>query len=131
MDNRNNNFRLVIIYKLLYDVLFLLLLVFAALMIADSLLPGFLSGHLSFTKIIFLIFVNLLLIFYFDKKINTSQKNETPKKPGKYFLSGLVVFMILLIIVSLLKFSWSSIAVITSTSLLVAYYLYKSTRNSN
>lgn len=124
MDSRSKNYRLVLVYKLLFDALFLLLLVLAGLLAAEALIPGYLSGYLSFTKIIFLIFANLLLIFYFHKKIGTDEKIETQKKPGKYFSIGLAVFIVLLMAGSLLKFSWLGIAIIISATLASFYYFY-------
>jgi hypothetical protein len=125
MDGRNNNLILKIAYKLLHDVLFLLLLVLAGLLVAEALIPGYLSSYLSFVKVIFLIFADLALIAYLHEKIKIDNEQEKQKKPGMFFPIGLSIFILLLLAASLLKFSWSFILIIIFITLAIFYFFYK------
>ena len=55
--------KLLIIYKLLSDLLFLLLLFFALALVVDGLIPGIVSTHISFLKIICFIAGNLIALY--------------------------------------------------------------------
>ena len=111
-------------FKILHDALFLLLIIFFALLSADSVLPGIFSSEISFTKIIFLIISVLGIIYYLaNKKINFEERG--------IFRINLAMKIILLILVigfmanSLIKFTtWQNI-IITSISVALLYFFYK------
>lgn len=111
-------------FKILHDVLFLFLIVFFALLAADSILPGIFSSEISFTKIIFLIFSVLGAIYYLgNKKIRLEEKG--------IFRINLPIKIIFLILIigfvanSLIKFMiWQNI-IITAVSAALLYYFYK------
>ena len=54
---------LLIGYKLLSDLLFLFLFFFILALIADGLIPGIISSHISFLKIIFILSLNLMALY--------------------------------------------------------------------
>jgi hypothetical protein len=114
---------LTIAYKILHDTLFLLLLVFCAALIAEGIIPGFLSSHLSFTKIIIAIFANISAIALISKKIELPKFNYSDKKSK--LIAGLFFFSIILIVNSLLKFGWLENAIITLISGAIFFYFYR------
>jgi hypothetical protein len=68
MQPNNKKQRELMLYKLLNDILFLWLLVFAGLLALESAVPGFFSAHLSFTKIILVLFAILFSIVWLGKR---------------------------------------------------------------
>ncbi len=126
MDNLNKKDFcqwLTIAYKILHDTLFLLLLVFCAALIAEGIIPGFLSSHLSFTKIIMAIFANISAIALISRKIELPSFNHSDKKSK--LVAGLFFFSLILIANSLLKFGWLENAIITLASGAVLFYFYR------
>lgn len=126
MDNPNKqqwSQWLIAAYKSLHDTMFLLLLVFCATLIAEGILPGFLSPHLSFTKIIAAIFINILAIVLVAQKINLPISHNSDKKSK--LVAGLFFFSLVLIANSLLKFHWFENIIITSVSGVILFCFYK------
>lgn len=126
MDNSNNpskRYRFVIFYKILHDTLFLLLAVFSAALLADGAIPGFFSSHLSFTKIIMLIFANISAIIFIARKAGLSATYREIK--NNKLIIGLTIFSFLLIFNSLLKFNWLENIIITLVSFIILFYFYK------
>lgn len=111
-------------YKLLHDLLLLLLATFAATLVAEGLLPGLVSSKISFSKMTIALLLVLALIAYLGKNLNITYKNT--KKINKHkMLPALVLFSFLLIGNSLLKFTlWENI-VITLVTLLIFFQLYE------
>jgi hypothetical protein len=112
-----------IIYKLGTDILFLLLIVFAMLLLSERVLPGFLSSTISFLRITIIIFINLGLLIYIGKKENYSFPGFSKEK-GKLFVF-LAIFSAVLIAASMLKFQVWEIIIITVLSLVALFYFFK------
>lgn len=109
-------------YKLLNDVLTLLIISFALLLISESVLPGLVSSYFSFTRLTVLIFAALTGITYLGKLNKISFVDENKKTVMLY---GLIIFSIPLIINSLLKFAWWEIAIISIAAFATIFYLNK------
>ncbi len=122
-DNKTTNLWLIIVYKLLNDVIFLLLIFFALAFLAEGLIPGFVSAHLNFTKLAIIIFAILGVIIYLGRKLKT--EFEAPQRVSKKWVIFLAVFSILLIVNSLLKFGWKEIIIIALATFLIFFYLYR------
>lgn len=88
-----------LIYKLLNDILFLWLLVFAGLLIAESLVLGYFSALLSFTKIILILFAILSLTVWLGKRNNITFEFSSEKglRKNKAILFLLLVSLILIV----------------------------------
>lgn len=87
-------------YKLLQDSLFLLLLFFAFMLIAEGLLPGLITARVGFPKILIAITLNILGIKFFAQKIAPTKNSATisQKNNGKFFPAlSLFVAMLLLL----------------------------------
>ena len=126
MDNRNNkiiNPWLMVSHKLLHDVIFLLLIVFALLLVAEGIAPGFVSAHLNTAKLAILIFAVLGLIIYSGKKLKI--EFEAPRTANKKWIIFLAIFSILLVTNSLIKFDWEEIIIIVLATFLVFFFLYR------
>ncbi len=125
MDKVNNkltgNFG-IFLYKIFNDILVLLLLSYAMLLIAEGIMPGLVSAYLSFTRLTLLLFAVLGSVLYLGKLNNISFEFENKKTA---LFCGLIIFSILLIINSLLKFTWIEIGIITTASIVLLIYLNK------
>lgn len=126
-DNLNKEQLNRFFYKLLNDVLFLMLLSFGAMLLSEAALPGILSDHISFTKLILAIFLVFGLIIYLREKIKKAEIAEIPdskpeKKTYAYFLTA---FIFVLLIFSIRHFNWAILAVIIITTLFLLYYLFE------
>ena len=112
------------VFKILHDILFLILILFFALLIAESALPGIFSAAISFTKIIFFIFSVLGIIYCLGiKKINLEDKGAF-----RINFAMKIIFLILITVFlanALLKFMiWQNI-IITAVSVALFYFFYK------
>jgi len=112
-----------IIYKLLNDLLFLLLIFFAFSLMADGLIPGIITSHISFLKITFLVALNLLAIYAVG---SFSQIQISPRQRKKKTTIFLVVLAILLIFNSLIKLNLILAIFILLVSLAIGYLIYQS-----
>lgn len=114
----------ILLYKLLHDALFLWLLVFGAFLISEALLPGYLTAHIGFSKLIAAFFALGISAAWLGKR------NELYFKtiPIKEFLKNktmllLIPILIVLTIISLRKFENIEIVIITSVTAAIFYYL--------
>lgn len=111
-----------ITYKLLHDALFLVLASFAAMLVADGLIPGFVSSHISFSKIVIVIVFILGSIAWIGSKFQITYDAPTIKK--NKLLPVFVLIGFLLIGNSMLKFDlWANI-IITLVILLIFFLFY-------
>jgi len=60
LSNREN---LKVVYKILHDILFIVLIFFLLALIAEGLIPGIITTHIGFSRVVTFIFVNLLAIY--------------------------------------------------------------------
>jgi len=127
-------------YKILNDILALLLIAFSLFLLAESALPGIISSsssHLSFLKLTLIIFAVLGLVIFLGRKndfqFSASDKKNPPirrtglptnKRAWKIFFA-LTIFFLALIANSLFKFSPWEILIITPFSCFVLIYSYK------
>jgi len=118
-----NKDALLIAYKLLHDALFLLVLSFIAMLIAEGALPGFFSTYISLLRLTIAILLVVAAIVQLGKKLEiTHEKTELKKNK---LLPFLILLAFLLIGNSLLKFAlWENMA-ITLATLLVFFLFYK------
>ena len=112
-----------IAYKLLHDALFLLLMSFIAVLIAEGALPGIVSAHISFTRIVIAILLVLLLIILIGKKFQLTYATPIIKK--NKLLPVLILFAFLLLGNSLLKFALWENMIITLSTLFLFFLFYQ------
>lgn len=117
----------IFLYRILNDILILLLFSYAVLLVAEGAMPGLVSSYLSFTKITLTIFAVLGSIVYLGKLNEISFKLNNKKTA---IFCSLIAFSIILIINSLLKFAWWEITIITIVSIFLLYYLNKNFKES-
>jgi len=112
-----------LLYKIFNDTLFLLLLAYALLLIADSLIPGFISTIFCFARMTLLVFANLGLVIYLGK-INNVSFSALEIKKNKLWLAFFLVFFIFLLVRALYKFSVWEIVIIVISSLAILYFIF-------
>lgn len=86
--------KILLVYKLLADALFLLLVFFVLSLIAEGVLPGIVSDHIGLYKIAFLIIVTSLALTYLGK-ITEIKLREQPDKKTAFallFIAALLIF---------------------------------------
>jgi len=105
MDTQPNNKNQLelLAYKLLNDILFLWLFVFAGMLALETVVPGFFSAYLSFTKIILVLFAILLLIVWLGKRNNITFEAESGKNIFKNKLILFLLFVALALIINSLR----------------------------
>jgi len=113
---------MIILYKLLVDLLFIILFFFALTLIAEGLIPGIVSVHLSFSRIIILSSLNIFAIYLVG---NFSKINIQPQKTNKKTTIFMGVFGIILVFNSLLKLNLILAFVILFLLIICSYLIYK------
>ncbi len=109
------------IYKLLNDLLLLQLVFFAVMLLAEGILPGFMSAYVSLAKLSLLLFANLLAITMLGKKLSISFGRGSIHK--NKLMPIFVVFAFLLLGNSMLKFElWENLLITVST--IVIFFLF-------
>jgi hypothetical protein len=119
--SQKNN--IMIAYKLLHDALLLLLLSFAAILVAEGALPGLVSSHISLARLAIIILVVLGIIIFIGKNFQISYEKPNIKKSR--LLPALVLFAFLLIGNSLLKFALWENLIITLVTLFLFFLFYQ------
>jgi len=119
----SNKINLAIAYKLLNDLLFIALIFFFAAIIADGLIPGIISSHISFTRVILFVSLDLLFIYFLAGQAGISLK----KSPINKKISAPTLFLLVLLIFNSL-FKLNNIALNLFVTLLIGlsgYFIYK------
>lgn len=116
-----NTSSLKIIYKLLHDFLFLMLVFFVAALFADGLLPGIISARIGFYIPAIIIFLTIFTINFLTRKLDIKIENKFYKKTTIFILA----VMALLIFNSLIKVNIAIGAIIFISLFVVAYLIYK------
>ncbi|MFA6383708.1 MAG: hypothetical protein WCX17_04800 [Parcubacteria group bacterium] len=115
-----------IIYKILVDILSLSLLVFFLNLIFEGVVPGYISGHLSFTKLIIFIVVIILGIAYLGKRNriwhDASLNHSWKKNKITVFL---VIVGLILIINSLFRLGWFESLVVVAATAFILYSFFQ------
>ena len=78
--NFNRKQALLLVYKLLHDLSFLLFVIFAGLLLAEAVLPGLLSFHLSIPLFVFLMLLSLGIIGQIGRKFDLSYPPVSVRK---------------------------------------------------
>ena len=112
-----------IIYKLLADCLFLELLFLAFALILDGLIPGFITDHISFLKIVLLLGITFGFLYISSRAagLEIQTENFSNKKTAVV----LAILAALLIFNSLWKLNLWLALFILAIILVTFYYLYK------
>ena len=119
---KNSQFYL-LIYKLLHDLLFLVIATAFVSIIIEGAIPGFLSQQLSPLRIYVILVILLFVISLLGNKLAIDYPQKISKKSPLAALS--VVFLFLIIGNSMLKFALWQNLIITLTTTAIAFLLYK------
>jgi len=121
-----NNQKELAIYKILNDILFLLLIILSLVLFTEAILPGFVSGYLSFTKIIISVFAVLAAIGYLGKKnhIEYASENKKPLHKNKRLIF-FIVFSAILTTASMFGMNWMETIAISFGMFFTVFYIYR------
>lgn len=111
-----------VIYKLLADVMFLLLALFFLALVADGIIPGIVSRHISFLKITLLVIFNLAALYAIGNYAEISVREQKNNKKTLIFLGGMAI---LLIFNSLFKLNIYLAVFISIIAVFAFYSLYR------
>ena len=114
--------KLLILYKLLGDLLFLLLAFFSLALIADGLLSGLVSSHISFLKIICLITLKHNALYAVGRAADVKITEDRGNRKTTIFL---VLLAALLIGNSLFQLNHYLALFILAITLLCSFFLYR------
>ena len=129
-NKRTNKKFPALVYKILNDILALLLIALFLFLLAESILPGIISTHFSFLKLIMIILAVLGLIIFLGKQNNfqfsgLDKKNLLAGRQIRLIVITAIIFFLALAANSLFKFSPWEILIITPLSCFVLIYFYK------
>jgi hypothetical protein len=117
-----NFFNLTILYKLLNDLLFLEIIFFLLALIGEGLLPGVVTAHVGFSKIIIFCGITILAIYF--SAIETEIEISRPKINKKAaFL--LILLLVIFLFASLIKISLILNIILSFSVVIASYYIYK------
>jgi len=110
-----------LIYKLANDIALVLIIFFLFALLAETVLPGMVSGRRGFEIIIPLLVLDIILIAYLAKNLGLNLGKEKNKKA----IYTLLFFGMLIVLSSLIKFTWWLMLPIILISGIVFYFLYQ------
>lgn len=122
--NKISRGKLVILYKLLNEFLFLTLIFFFLMLIGEGLLPGIISTRISFSIVITTILLDTLLIRKLASYLNIQRSVEINKKA---LLFGAFVFAIFILnsLIGLFRFNILLAIFVFLLVLLTGYLIYR------
>lgn len=122
----------IVVYKIIQELLFAVLVIFFGAVVTEGVLPGFLSAQLSPTRIIFLVLAGILSLIFLGRKfsLSISRPDGNLKKSRKFNLAKITlatvfVFAFLMIGNSMLKLALWENLLITFLTLLSLFYLHQ------
>lgn len=117
--NKNN---LIISYKLFNDLLFIEIIFFLLALIGEGLLPGTVTSHVGFSKILIAVGITILAVFYIGNEAGIKlAENKINKKTAIL----LIFILIALLFVSLIKINLILNIFITFLAIATGYFIYK------
>lgn len=120
----------ILIYKILYDTLFYLIVAMLLCLVVEGAIPGMVSGNNGFIILSFLIFANIFSISHLGRKLSISFK----KNSRHHIMPFALFFSFILIGNSLLSFSfWENLIITTSVIIILVlfYQMLMSNENQN
>ena len=111
-----------ILYKLLADFLFLWLLFLTSSFLAESVLPGIISSHFSFTRSFLILFVTITTLFILGNILEIKIEKKSISKKTKFIA---IFFSSFLIFNSLFKLNLELNFAILFLSLATIFFLFK------
>jgi len=117
----NNKINFSIIYKLLNDFLFAILIFFVLVMMAEGILMGIISRYIPLYLIILVMLVDIFAISLIGRSLKIEERKILDKKTTIFILVVVVLFLIN----SLLKISFYLIPIIVTASVIAIYFLYQ------
>jgi len=112
--NFNRKQVMLLAYKLLHDLSFLMFVIFAGLLLTDAVLPGILSFHLSIPLFVFTMLLALGIIGQLGRNFDLSYPLVSVRK--NKLMPFFVLIIILLLGGSMLKFSlWENLLILSGT----------------
>lgn len=123
--NKNN---LTVLYKLLNDLLFIEIIFFLAALIGEGLLPGTITSHIGFSKILIAVGITVLAIFYIGNWTDIKLRENRINKKTAILL---IFILIALLFISLIKINLILNIFITLVAITAGYFIYRLTLGEN
>lgn len=128
LRNKFSKNNLIVAYKLLNDLLFIEIVFFLLALMGEGVLPGTVTSHVGFSKVIIAVGITILAAFYIGNKAEINLGNS---KPNKKTACALVFILVLLIFVSLIKINIFLNIFISLVAIASGYFIYKSILDKN
>jgi hypothetical protein len=122
LRNKLSKNNLTVLYKLLNDLLFIEAIFFLLALIGEGLLPGIVTSHIGFSKILIAVGITILAILYIGNKADV-QLNSV--KTNKKTAVLLIFVLILLLFVSLIKINLILNVTLSFSAIATVYLIYK------
>lgn len=125
MPFKINSNQKIIIYKLLNNILVILLIFWGLALIGSGFLPEYISAQFSFLKLTLLLFAIIFIIHWLSEEFQIN--NITSKKNDKVLVILLTIFSALILALAILNFSLFPIIISIIATLAILFYFYKIT----
>lgn len=116
------NYQKIILLRILKNILNLFLIVWFGALLTEILIPGFISGYLSFSRIIGALLLIIAGLYFLTSDFELP---ETKKESFQKTLFGILCFSPLVIIIASLDFSPIVIIIMSVISILILFYFLK------
>ncbi|MEF3692048.1 MAG: hypothetical protein V3574_03280 [Candidatus Moraniibacteriota bacterium] len=122
MTFKMKTYQKIILLRIFKNILNLFLIVWFGALLTEMLIPGFISGYLSFSRIISAILLIIISLYFLTSDFKLPEiKKESDQ--GTLFL--ILCFSLLVIIIASLDFSPVVIAVMSAILTLILFYFLK------
>lgn len=128
LRNKFSKNNLIVAYKLLNDLLFIEIVFFLLALMGEGVLPGTVTSHVGFSKIIIAVGITILAAFYIGNKAEINLGNSELNKKTATLL---IFILVLLIFASLIKINILLNIFISLISIASGYFIYKSILDKN
>ena len=114
----------IIAYKIISNLLVTIIIVWIAGLIAEVLIPGFISAYFNFSKIILISFILVLIIYILGKDFEiTDSKNLS--KTSKWTIAAISIFSIIILSISAFDTPIIPLLITTFTFLTILFFILK------
>lgn len=120
----NNKNLIIVLSKLSRDFLILFMFAYGMILLAEAILPGIVSSHISMTILTWILITSIILSAFLSKKSEQTNTSTTLQKNSLISWLLFVLFLII-ILLSLFGFSLWEIIIITILTLTITSYAKK------
>ncbi|HBO16518.1 MAG: hypothetical protein UR69_C0003G0131 [Candidatus Moranbacteria bacterium GW2011_GWE2_35_2-] len=121
----NNKNLIIILSKLSRDFLILFMFSYGMILLAEAILPGIISSHISMTILTWILIATIIISAFLSKKSGQEDISTTPQEENSLTFWLLFVLFLIIIFLSLFGFSLWEIIITTILTIAITFYAKK------